>query len=44
LLKLDIPKIILNHDLEKPIIPKQLAMKITIIDENGAISKNEEKI
>ena len=44
MLKLDIPKIILNQDLEKPIIPKQLAINITIIEEKGAISKNEEKI
>ena len=40
----DSPKMILNQDLEKPTIPRKLAIKITSIEENGAISKNDEKI
>jgi hypothetical protein len=35
---------VLNQGLEKPTIPKKLAIKITNIEENGAISKNDEKI
>ena len=40
----DIPNIELNQHFEKPINPKQFAMKNVNKHENGANSKNEENI